>query len=94
MCIQYMGKANAMDGPRNFALNILCYSVVFAVLRVNTTVALQVQNISVVWHPSTHHGLRGLSCGCSRSKIDVMSRERTRVVCLSMEDVSWLMAPN
>lgn len=40
--VQYMGKANAMDGPRDMALNILCYSVVFAVFRVHPSVALKV----------------------------------------------------
>lgn len=46
--VQYMGKANAMGGPRNMALNILCYSVVFAVFRVHPSVALKVTSTSPV----------------------------------------------
>ncbi|CAN0143937.1 unnamed protein product, partial [Hapterophycus canaliculatus] len=36
-----MGKANAMDGPQNLALNALCYSVVFVVFQVHPSVALK-----------------------------------------------------
>ncbi|CBN73938.1 expressed unknown protein [Ectocarpus siliculosus] len=43
--IPYMGKANAMGGPRNMALNILCYSVVFAVFRVHPSVALKLSMV-------------------------------------------------
>eukprot|EP00903_Cladosiphon_okamuranus_P014556 g13502.t1 len=39
--IPYMGKANAMDGPQNMALNVVCYSVVFAVFHVHCSVALK-----------------------------------------------------
>lgn len=51
--VQYMGKANAMDGPQNMALNIICYSVVFAVFRVHPSVALKVwepNSVTELWH--------------------------------------------
>lgn len=38
-----MGKANAMDGPQNMALNLVCYSVVFAVFRAHPSIALKVR---------------------------------------------------
>ena len=40
--MQYMGKANAMDGPSNMFLNVLCYSIVFLVIRVHPSTALKV----------------------------------------------------
>lgn len=40
---QYMGKANAMGGPQNMALNVVCYSAVFGVFRVHPCVALKVR---------------------------------------------------
>ncbi|CAB1100902.1 unnamed protein product [Ectocarpus sp. CCAP 1310/34] len=43
--IPYMGKANAMDGPRNMALNIFCYSVVFIVFQVHPSVALKLSMV-------------------------------------------------
>ncbi|CAM9240792.1 unnamed protein product [Ectocarpus sp. 12 AP-2014] len=43
--IPYMGKANAMDGPRNMAINIFCYSVVFIVFQVHPSVALKLSMV-------------------------------------------------
>eukprot|EP00904_Undaria_pinnatifida_P002791 jgi/Undpi1/12512/HiC_scaffold_6.g02181.m1 len=39
--IPYMGKANAMDGPSNLFLNVLCYSTVYLIMRVHPSVALK-----------------------------------------------------
>lgn len=39
---QYMGNANAMDGPHNLAMNIFCYALVFAVIRAHPPLALKV----------------------------------------------------
>lgn len=43
MLVQYMGKANAMDGPSNMFLNVLCYSTVFIIIRVHPSIALKVR---------------------------------------------------
>lgn len=42
-----MGKANAMDGPSNMFLNILCYSIVFIIIRVHPSTALKVRVMAV-----------------------------------------------
>ncbi|CAM9837504.1 unnamed protein product, partial [Choristocarpus tenellus] len=40
--VHFLGKANAMSGPSNMLLNVLCFGSVFLILRSNATLALKV----------------------------------------------------
>lgn len=44
---QYMGSANAMDGPQNLMMNIFCYAIVFAIIHAHPPLALKVKCISI-----------------------------------------------